>query len=99
VVASAPAGGLVDPGFDAPAAPKADAGGSGTLMVSSKPPCEIFIDGNDSGLKTPQRAMSLPAGVHKVTFSNTDENITKTVAVKITADQTTKLIQDLMPKP
>jgi hypothetical protein len=99
VAASAPTGGLADPGFDTPAESKADAGGSGTLMVSSKPPCEIFIDGNDSGKKTPQRAMSLPAGVHKVTFSNTDENITKTVSVKITADQTTKLIQDLMPKP
>jgi hypothetical protein len=100
VAASAPAGGLADPGFDAPAEPKAepkaDAGGNGTLMVSSKPPCEIFIDGNDSGLKTPQRSMSLPAGTHKVTFSNPDENITKTVTVKITADQTTKLIQNLM---
>jgi hypothetical protein len=95
VAASAPTGGLVDPGFDAP---KAEAGGSGTLMVSSKPPCEIWIDGQDSGLKTPQRAMSLPAGTHKVTFSNSEENITKTVTVKISADQTTKLIQDLMPK-
>jgi len=93
VASSAPTGGLADPGFDAPAAA---AGGSGTLMVSSKPPCEIFIDGNDSGLKTPQRSMSLPAGTHKVTFSNPDQNITKTVSVKITADQTTKLIQNLM---
>jgi hypothetical protein len=98
--ASAPTGGLADPGFDEPKAetPKADKGegGNGTLMVSSKPPCEIFIDGTDSGLKTPQRAMSLPAGTHKVTFSNPDANITKTVSVKITADQTTKLIQNLM---
>lgn len=96
VAASAPTGGLADPGFDAPAAPKADAGGEGTLMVSSKPPCEIWIDGKDTGLMTPQRAMSLPAGAHKVTFSNTDENITKTVGVMITADQSTKLIQNLM---
>ena len=94
VTASAPTGGLVDPGFDS--APAADAGGAGTLMVSSKPPCEIFIDGKDTGMKTPQRSMSLPAGTHKVTFSNPDANITKTVSVKISADQTTKLIQDLM---
>jgi len=98
VAASQPTGGLADPGFDAPAAPapKADAGGEGTLMVSSKPPCEIWIDGKDTGLMTPQRSMSLPAGAHKVTFSNTDENITKTVTVKIDAGQSTKLIQNLM---
>jgi hypothetical protein len=98
--ASAPAGGLVDPGFDAPKAEvgKADKaeGGNGTLMVSSKPPCNIWIDGNDTGLTTPQRSISLAAGMHKVTFVNTAENITKTVTVKITADQSTKLIQDLM---
>jgi hypothetical protein len=100
-VASAPAGGLADPGFEAPKAevPKADRseGGNGTLMVSSKPPCNIWIDGNDTGLVTPQRSISLGAGTHKVTFVNAAHNITKTVAVKISADQSTKLIQDLMP--
>lgn len=104
--ASAPAGGIVDPGFDSPKAeapadePKAEApkaeGGKGTLMVSSKPPCEIWIDGNDSGLTTPQRAMSLPAGAHKVTFVNGDQNITKTVSVMITSGEATKLIQNLL---
>jgi hypothetical protein len=88
----------------ASSAPKADpadsganaAAGSGTLMVSSKPPCAIWVDGKDTGLITPQRAIPLPAGTHKVTLVNTDANITKTVAVMITADQSTKLIQDLM---
>ena len=101
VAKSAPTGGIVDPGFEAPAQetkaePKGDAGGEGTLMVSSKPPCEIFVDGNDTGKMTPQRALSLPAGAHKITFSNTDENITKTVTVRIEAGQSTKLIQNLM---
>jgi hypothetical protein len=31
-----------------------------------------------------------------VTFQNTAQNITKTVAVSITADQTTKLVKDLL---
>lgn len=97
VAASGPTGGLVDPGFDAPAAPKAAAGGKGTLMVSTKPPCEIWIDGSDTGRTTPQRSMSLPAGSHEVTFVNASEHITKTVSVKITAAQPTKLIQNLMP--
>ena len=67
-------------------------------MVSSKPPCEIYIDGKATGLTTPQRSISLPPGAHKVTFVNAAEKITKTVPVTITADQSTKLIQDLMKK-
>ncbi len=66
------------------------------LMVSSKPPCEIWIDGKSTGLTTPQRAIPLPVGTHKVTFQNSAQNITKTVAVSITADQTTKLVKDLL---
>jgi hypothetical protein len=72
--------------------------GEGTLMVSSKPPCEIYIDGKATGLTTPQRSISLPAGTHKVTLVNAAEGVKKTVPVTITADQPTKLIQDLMAK-
>jgi hypothetical protein len=78
--------------------PKADAGGEGTLMVSSKPPCEIYIDGKATGLTTPQKSIALSAGSHKITFVNAAENIKKTVSVSITADKPTKLIQDLMAK-
>jgi hypothetical protein len=72
--------------------------GSGTLMVSSKPPCEILIDGKATGLRTPQRAIDLPAGRHKITFVNTDAGIKKTVSVTITADKSTKLIENLLAK-
>ena len=85
---------VAEPKTDKPAA----SGGEGTLMVSSKPPCEIHIDGKPTGLTTPQRAIPLPAGTHKVTFVNAAEGIRKTVSVSITADQPTKLIQDLMKK-
>ena len=85
---------------EAPAAKAepAKAGGMGTLMVSSKPPCEILIDGKSTGLTTPQRAIPVPSGTHKVTFVNDAESIKKTVSVSISADQPTKLIQDLMKK-
>ncbi len=96
--ASKPAAQLAEPSFEAPkpaAAPKA-AAHKGTLMVTSKPPCEIWIDGASTGLSTPQKAIPLAPGAHKITFVNTADNINKTVPVTITADQSTKLIQNLM---
>jgi hypothetical protein len=87
-------------GLDPKSSKKSDAkaGGEGTLMVSSKPPCEIYVDGKATGLTTPQRSIALAAGAHKITFVNASENIKKTVAVSIKVDQSTKLIQDLMTK-
>lgn len=70
--------------------------GEGTLMVSSKPPCEIVIDGRPTGLTTPQRSILLPAGSHKVTLVNGERSIRKTLAVRIAANATEKIIQDLM---
>jgi hypothetical protein len=72
------------------------ASGKGVLMVSSKPPCEIVIDGRATGLTTPQRAISLSAGTHKVTLVNKAQNLTKTSSVTISASQSTKLIQNLL---
>jgi hypothetical protein len=86
------------PKADKPAPKAAAPVGQGTLMVSSKPPCEILIDGKPTGLTTPQRSIPVAAGTHKVTFVNEAEGIKKTVTVSITADQSTKLIQDLMLK-
>lgn len=86
-------------------APKAEAaaaapasGGTGILMISSKPPCEILIDGRPTGLTTPQRSLPVSAGTHKITLVNATEKIKKTLTVQITADQPTKVIQDLMDK-
>ncbi|MBA3465010.1 MAG: hypothetical protein H0T46_34060 [Deltaproteobacteria bacterium] len=82
-----------------PAAPVgAEPVGQGILMISSKPPCEILIDGKPTGLMTPQRALPLSAGPHKVTLVNPAEKIKKTLSIQITADQPTKVIQDLMAK-
>jgi hypothetical protein len=99
---------LADPGFDAPAkpaTPKPEASrpatkatGRGTLMVSSKPPCEIYVDGQSTGLTTPQRSIPLAPGAHKITFVNPQQGVNKTVAVSIRSDQPTKLIQNFMAK-
>ena len=104
--AAAPTDQIADPGFDSKpvAAPEPEkkvekavvAAGTGTLMISTKPPCEIMIDGKATGMSTPQRAMSLPAGAHKITLVNAGANINKIVMVQINADQATKLVKDLL---
>src|SRR6185436_12582244 len=55
--------------------------GEGTLMISSKPPCEIMIDGKPTGLTTPQRAITLPAGTHKIMLINREQDLRKTLSV------------------
>ena len=70
--------------------------GDGTLMISSKPPCEIVIDGKPTGLMTPQRAITLPAGTHKIMLINREQDLRKTLSVQITASATEKIIEDLM---
>jgi hypothetical protein len=74
-------------------APKA-AVAKGTLLVSAKPPCAIAIDGRPTGLMTPQRALPLAAGHHEVTLTNAEEGIQLTADVDISADQSTRLVQD-----
>ena len=76
------------------AKPAAIPAGSGVLMVSAKPPCEIAIDGKVTHLITPQRSIALLPGTHSVTLVNAQQKITKTFSVKIVAKQPTKLIQD-----
>ena len=71
-------------------------GAEGTLMISTKPPCEIYIDGKATGLMTPQRSIALAAGKHKITLVNEDEDIKKTISVQITAAKPTKVIANLM---
>jgi hypothetical protein len=64
------------------------------LMISAKPPCDILIDGKSTGLATPQRAISLPPGAHAITLVNSQNGIKKTIAVKVEAKKSTKLIKD-----
>ncbi|HEY4059064.1 MAG TPA: PEGA domain-containing protein, partial [Kofleriaceae bacterium] len=88
---------------EAKAEPKADKteaaaseGGEGVLMLGSKPPCEIFVDGKDTGLMTPQRAMKLSVGKHSIRLASPDGEHNKTLSVDIKPDKPTKVIEDLL---
>jgi hypothetical protein len=80
------------------AAASTQSSAQGTLMISTKPPCEIAIDGVATMLTTPQRAIKLRTGKHKVTLFNDSLKIQATYVVKIEAGKPTKLLRDLMPK-
>jgi hypothetical protein len=67
-------------------------------MVSTKPPCDIVIDGVATVLTTPQRALKLPAGKHELTLFNLRFGTEVTLPIVIEARKTTKVIRDLMPK-
>jgi len=77
-------------------APKAPAGPPGNLLIGSKPPCKIFIDGKDTGLKTPQRGIKLAPGTHKITLVNNEQNLKKTIRVKIESGKDTRVIENLL---
>jgi eukaryotic-like serine/threonine-protein kinase len=73
--------------------PKA-AGGSGTLALGSKPSCEIYVDGATTGLYTPQPAMKLSAGKHRITLINNEYGIKESFTVEISPDKPAKMIKD-----
>jgi hypothetical protein len=85
-------------GGDKSGGDKPAAGGQGTLLVGSKPPCDIFIDGSSTGLHTPAKDIKLAAGKHKVTLVNTEFGIRDTFTVDIKADQPEKAIKDYSDK-
>ncbi|HET7502916.1 MAG TPA: PEGA domain-containing protein [Kofleriaceae bacterium] len=79
-----------------PAPPAAPVTNDGILKISTKPPCEIIIDGRPTGLVTPQNEIVLPAGVHRVTLINTEKDISRTFSVELAAGTTEKIIEDFL---
>jgi hypothetical protein len=77
---------------------KAEKVALGTLMLGAKPPCEIIINGKKTGMKTPQRAIQLPEGMHRVVLVNAEHKIRKSFKVRIKSGRTTRAIQDLSSK-
>jgi hypothetical protein len=77
---------------------RADRVSLGTLMLGAKPPCEIIINGKKTGLSTPQRAIQLPEGTHRVVLVNGEYGIRKSFKVRIKSGRTTRAIQDLTKK-
>ena len=82
----------------APAAP-ADGGASqasastGWLLIGSKPPCHLYVDGSDTGLQTPQK-LELSAGSHKITLVSDEFGFHESYHVDIRPGETEKEIKD-----
>jgi len=76
----------------------AAAGKTATLMIGSKPPCDIILDGKRTGLITPQRALKVTPGPHRVMLANDQHKIYLTFSVVAVEGQSVKLIQDLTSK-
>jgi hypothetical protein len=79
-----------------PATAPAPARDQGVLMISTKPPCKIFVDGRPTNLTTPQRNLRLAAGKHKVELVNAQQRVDRTIDVQIVAGRPTKVVQDFM---
>ncbi|RMH45023.1 MAG: PEGA domain-containing protein [Deltaproteobacteria bacterium] len=68
--------------------------GWATLLLGSKPPCKIYIDGKDTGKMTPQRGLKVRAGAHKITLVNNEFKIKKTIRVNLEPGETKRIIED-----
>jgi len=66
----------------------------GTLRLGSKPPCEIYVDGKNTGLKTPQSEIKLSAGRHKVTLINNEFGIKESFSIEIRSGEETLAVKD-----
>lgn len=66
----------------------------GFLALGSKPPCKIFIDGRDTGHRTPKKGIKLKAGKHRVTLINNEHRIKESFSVTIKAGEKARKIKD-----
>jgi eukaryotic-like serine/threonine-protein kinase len=66
----------------------------GVLVLGSKPPCDIAIDGVATPLHTPQKEIKLSVGRHRITLTNSEFGINETFTVDIKPDVPEKLIKD-----
>jgi hypothetical protein len=85
-----------DPPKDPPKEPAV--AGTGTLMIGAKPQCKIYVDGKDTGLVTPQRALEVKSGTRRITLVNNDFNIKETFSVEVKPGETAKVIKDYSDK-
>jgi hypothetical protein len=68
---------------------------TGTLSLGAKPPCRVFVDGRDSGEKTPLVGFRLAAGKHRITLVNNEFGLRESFDVVITPDRPTRVLKDL----
>lgn len=75
-----------------PAEAPAPAAALSTLLINSKPPCEVWVDGRRVGT-TPER-LEVPAGRHAVELVNDTYKIRRKVVVRAAAGKKTRVIRD-----
>jgi len=79
------------------AAPQGDSAGEGNegfLNINSIPPSTCFLDGRALG-STPKVHITVKPGAHTVKFVNSDEGLTKTVSVSVSAGETKQAVAKL----
>ncbi len=69
----------------------------GVLLINSKPPCLIYIDGSNTNTRTPHK-LTVPAGRHKITLINNEFGINEKFVVDIKSDSPTKVIKNFMDR-
>jgi hypothetical protein len=80
--------------------PPPDAGKPGFLKLDSKPSgLAIQLDGRDLNLKTPQKKIKLPPGMHTITLTSPDKSISQNFTVEIEAGKTQSQTFDATPTP
>lgn len=70
----------------------------GDIDVSSKPPCEVAIDGTPTGRHTPLTGYKVEPGIHRVTLINDKLGISETVTVQVLSDKPARIVKDYMSK-
>mgnify|MGYP001079146911 CR=1 FL=1 len=71
---------------------------SGTLIVDSEPWSRVFIDGKDTGLRTPINSLRIEAGVHRLGMQTPDGKIHEE-SVNVGAGQSLKIIREFKYGP
>jgi hypothetical protein len=69
-------------------------GATGILMISTKPPCTIVLDGKPTRWTTPQKSLALSAGHHQITLINAAQKVNASVDVQIDTHHPLKVIRD-----
>jgi hypothetical protein len=73
-------------------------GGESTLWIGAKPPCQIIIDGKDTGKTTPARDLPVKPGKHKITLINDEFKIKEVVEVTVKPGESKRVIKDFSSK-
>jgi hypothetical protein len=64
---------------------------TGFLAIASTPSAKIAIDGQDTGLMTPQAKITVPVGRHKLTLETPDGKNKKSIDFIVRKGETTRL--------